>query len=176
MRNHMKETKKKRKKERPKIEPTKAQCLRLKTPDEKVFFTQENNFPQLVEFAKTYDVEISVVNPSEPVIIQELEDLATAICEQLNYKDPPNCEIIEIKIPSTSNTILVSKQKVEKTKEIYDQIKQEFLSGEVVTLQGLFTKFGCQGLTKATICNYVRKIQRELTTEGYSFTKPGRGQ
>ncbi len=71
-------------------------CLMLKTPDERCFFTLKNNYPQLIEFARTYGAQISVVKASN-VQVLELEDLAKSICNQ-EEQTKPEYEIVEIKI------------------------------------------------------------------------------
>jgi hypothetical protein len=149
-------------------------CLMLKTSDQRKFFTHENNFPQLVEFAKTCEAEISVVR-AQNVKILELEELAKSICDHHKINNDLSYEVLEIKItpvipPKTRQ------EKLNKAKEIYMHIKSSFLSGDIVSLSSLENKFKSFGLSKATMCNHMARVRKELQSRSHSIIKVRRGQ
>jgi hypothetical protein len=143
------------------------QCLMIETKDRKKFFTHEKNFPQLIEFSKTFNAEISKVQiPSEAEVL-ELEDLARALCEKksqrLQYK------VLELKLcrRTTRRKILYRAKKIQQF--IYDKLS----SGETVTLKELTRRF--KGVTSACLCNHFKTTRKDMTTKGYEFIKVGGG-
>jgi len=143
------------------------QCLMIETKDHKKFFTHEKNFPQLIEFSKTFNAEISKVQiPSEAEVL-ELEELAPALCEKKSQK--VQYKLIELKMCHrvTRRKILTRAKKIQKY--IIGKLK----CGETVTLKGLSKKF--KGLTNACLCNHFKLIRENMKTEGYEFVKIGGG-
>jgi hypothetical protein len=74
------------------------QCLMIKIPDNRKFFTHEKYFPQLIEFSKIFSAEISVVKIEDDNIL-EFEELAPAMCNA-GYKNDSDYEVVMTKIAS----------------------------------------------------------------------------
>jgi hypothetical protein len=72
------------------------QCLMIKTKDKRQFFTYEKHLPQLIEFSKIFNAEISVVKIDGEKIL-DLEELPEAICNSA-YKNKSKYELISEKI------------------------------------------------------------------------------
>jgi len=153
------------------------QCLMIKTKDNRHFFTYQKNFPQLIEFSKTFGAEISVVKVKEAEVLQ-LDELAPAFCDA-NYQHEPDYDLIEVKIaefkkigpkpPKTNRT-----KALETAAQVRSYVLQEFISGEVVSLHRVLKKF--KTLSISTVCNHIRTVKQQLAKEGYEIKKIGAGK
>jgi hypothetical protein len=155
----------------------------IKTKDEREFLTHEKNFVQLIEFSKTFGVEISVVKLREPAEIFDLEQLVPAFCTTPNKKHKVkkyNYEVLEVKIPVVKyikkNKISNREYILETAKQIRAYIIKEFLSEKVVTLHGIAKRFNKYGLSLSAICNHIRRVKKELDKEGCEIKKIGPGK
>ncbi len=132
-------------------------CLMIRTNDKRKFFTKEENFPQLIEFSKTFKAEISLVK-AENAQILDLAELAPALCSPVSSRTP-QYELIEIKLPKIKKTrknILAIAYKIKK------YIKEKFLSGEIVSLKDLKKKFKKYNLTTSCLCHHINITKAEL--------------
>jgi len=151
-------------------------CLMLKTADQRCFFTHKNNYPQLIEFARTCEAEISVVK-AQNVKVLELSDLAKSICNHSKQFDLPQYEVVEIKLPN------IPEIKVDRSRKkllvqaniISSYVNETFLAEKTVSLEDLESKFGEFGLSKSTLCNHITRIRKEWVKKGYSVSKIKRG-
>ena len=143
------------------------QCLMIETKDHKKFFTYEKNFPQLIEFSKTFNAEISKVQiPSEAEVL-ELEELAPALCEKKSQK--VHYKVLELKLcPKITRRKILSR-----AKKIQKHIQNKLLTGRTVTLKELANKF--KGLTSACLCIHFKSIRDKMALEGHLFVKTGGG-
>lgn len=162
-------------KEQPKEKPKKLanKCLLLKTPDQRCFFTEEKNYPILVEFGRTFDAEISIVKTKEQVEILELDDLAKSICSQ-NKSEYPEYEIVETKLSAEiKKTIENRAARLKQAKEVSDYIRGEMMEGKTVALGDLDSKF--PQMAKSCLSNYFTRVRRELSSRGHIIkrNKPG---
>jgi len=145
------------------------QCLMIKTKDHKNFFTHEKNLPQLIEFSRTFNAEISTVQISSEVEVLELEELAPALCEMKSQKT--DYKILEIKLRPKEDRrkILYRARKIQK--HIHDSL----IKGKTVSLKGLINKYKNQKLTTACLCNHFKLTRDKMESEGYLFVKTGGG-
>jgi hypothetical protein len=123
-------------------------------------FTYEKNLPQLIEFSKLFNAEISTVQTPNETVVLELEELVPALCEKKNYKNK-NCEVIKIN--------LKSKKKISTSIQAY--ITKTLLKGNLLSIKDLKKKF--EEVTDTCLCNHFRKIRKELIEKGYKITKTG---
>jgi hypothetical protein len=77
-------------------EPIMTKCLMLETPDKKRFFTAQNNYNKILEFANSFNCEISIVKLEEGEIL-DLVPLADAISSE-EKKEEPKYELLEKKL------------------------------------------------------------------------------
>lgn len=147
------------------------QCLMIETRDRRKFFTHQKNYPQLIEFSRTFDCEISVVKVKEAEVLN-LVQLAPAICTGTSVKKP-DFEIIEVKHSEDKRT----RPKILSTaKKIKNYIKELLLQGEVVRLATVSNKFKEDDLTSACFCNHMRSLRKELSAEGIEIERIGHGK
>lgn len=127
-------------------------CLMIETKDGKKLFTYKENFRELTEYAKTFDVSMSLVNV-EAKYVMDLLDLAYAICVSDHHKTPAY-EVVK----SSKNRELILKT----ANKIQDYIKKQFANREIVSLSDLKEKFKEYNLTTACFCNHIRKVISRL--------------
>ena len=149
----------------------------IKTKDNRHFFTYQKNFPQLIEFSKTFGAEISVVKVKEAEVLY-LDELAPAFCDA-SYCHKPDYDLIEVKIAEFKKIgPKAPKSKRTRTLEVAAQVRshvlQEFLSGNVVSLHRVLKKF--KTLNLSTVCNHIRTVKQQLDGEGYEIKKIGAGK
>jgi hypothetical protein len=149
-------------------------CLLLKTPDQRCFFTDEKNYPTLIEFGKTFGAEISIVNTKELVEIQDLSDLAKSICSETKIEYPAY-EVVETKLPAVVNPTTENRNsKLKQAKEVIDFIRAELLAGNLVSLSMLETRF--TNISKSSLSNYFSRAKRELLSQGHDVKREKPGQ
>jgi len=142
------------------------QCLMLETPDHRQFFTYEKNYPQLIEFSKTFGAEMSVVKVKEAEVLT-LENLAPALCDP-TYKKAAKFEVVEPKIT-------VNHKPRPKSAAIRSWIRSRLVAGKSVKLNEIFEAFSEMKMTKAAFCTHYTAVRKELAKEGWKIEKVGGG-
>jgi hypothetical protein len=147
-------------------------CLLLKMPDNRHFFTYENNFPMLVEFGRKFASEISLVKAPTAEVV-ELEELVQSICVQPVDAKVPTYETLEIKLSPNSPS---GKTKGEQLAELTKHIKSELLRKNTVKIDDLLSKF--ENVPKTAIVKSFSNTRRDLRDSGYEIIKikPGHYQ
>lgn len=146
------------------------QYLMIETKDQRKFFTYRRHLPQLIEFSKTFNAEISVVRTDEEPL--DMLSLAENLCSD-NYEiHKPSFEIVEIKVGQKRS----KKKLTHNAKIIRKFIQRELLAGKPVRLCGLMKRFKRYGLTKPTFCNHFTAIRKELASQGFLIEKTGQGE
>lgn len=149
--------------------------LMLKTEDERCFFTHQNNYLQLIEFAKTCSAEISVVKAHD-VKVLDLDELAKSICSHGNYPKP-DYELEEIKLNEPTIDVKRTRRKLlVQATIIAEYVNNAFMKGEIVSLKDLESKFLEFELSKAALCNHITRSRLELIGKGYIIKKLKKGQ
>lgn len=134
-------------------------CLMIQMKNHNLF-THEKNLPQLIEFSKVFNAEISTVQTPNETVILELEELVPALCEKKNYKSK-NCEIIKVN--------LKSRNKLSTSVQTY--ITKNLLKGKSLSIKDLKKKF--KDIKDTCLCNHFRKIRNKLAEEGHKIVKTG---
>jgi hypothetical protein len=144
----------------------------LKTKDKRKFLTYKKNLPLLIEFARAFEAEISLIRlkNEEKIDVFELENLAPAICNA-NYIVEPNYEILEKILPQN---------KKPKTNNNHHTIQKFIINrlkkGHTVSLEQLRKKFKNQRIANTTLCNHFSTSRKNLEKEGYSIVKLKAGE
>jgi hypothetical protein len=147
------------------------QCLMIRTNDRKKLFTHEKNLPQLIEFSKAFNAEISIVQISNEKEILELEELAPALCEKRS-QNQTEYEIVEIKLKPRESRQTVLKR----ARYIKNTIRKNLIKGKLVSLKDLSKKYKKYKITTACLCNHFKQTRQELENQGYVFIKVGGGK
>lgn len=145
------------------------ECLLLKTPDERIFCTNPDNLPLLVEFGRTFNAEISLVKLLEPTPILDLEEMAKAICEK-EKTEIPKYELIKIQI-TPSETSKIRLETLKKNRKIKDWIKEKMFSNKL-SVNDIETEFK---ISKQSAHGYMTRAKREIEASGHKVNKEGAG-
>lgn len=149
--------------------------LLVKTVDNRHFFTELENFPQLIEFSKAQNAEISVVKPQEKVQVLNLPDLAKSFCDP-NYKVfDPKYELIERRIGVTTTGKTPRQRLLSQAQEIRSYIEATVMDGETICLQKLGEKFADYNLGEAALRKHLTFIRLKLAKLGHNVNKVGVG-
>jgi len=141
-------------------------CLMLKMDDNRHFFTELGNFPQLIEFSKAQNAEVSVVKPKEEVQVLALPALAKSLCDP-NYKVlEPKYDLVERKITHLAGKT-PRQRLLAQALEIRQFIEQTLEAGDIVSLQNLSERFKHYSLGEAA-------LRKHLTYARLKFGKMGR--
>lgn len=162
-------------------------CLLIKTLDNRCFFTTNDNYPQLIEFAKTVGAEVSIVKAEEPLEVLELSHLVKSLCDVTKGSREAKYQILENKISSDSVAVVTFTNKVLSkvvnkreamlalAKEVREHIKTRLVSGEPLVLADLFNTFGDK-LSASALRTHVNVVRNRLSLEGHPTDKVGVGQ
>lgn len=149
----------------------------LKTADERKFFTHQDNFPLLIEFARTCNVEISVVKVNN-IKMLELPELARSICNHGKQAELPQYEVVEVKKIKLPKGHLARQRKklLSQANIVYNYVKNKLLKDQSISLSNLESEFKEFGLSKAALCNHMTKVRKELISTGHTVVKLKRGE
>lgn len=147
-------------------------CLMIEIKNGQRFFTHEKNYPQLIEFSRTFDAEISVVKLTGGQVL-ELAELAPAICDPLYRSPTVSFEMIETKLTVEKK----NRAGILKTADaIREFIEIGLMAGETISLKELRSEFAKYNLTTACFCNHMRKTLEALQKRGFRVKKVGGGK
>ena len=150
----------------------KQKCLLITTKDNRKFLTHEKNLQSLIEYAKTFKSEISLVEVDKSTKILELKGLTVALCDP-NYSGDPEYKQLKSIYPNNKRG---RKSILTEAKSIREFIRKKFLSGKAVSLKEIKDKYEKYELTDACLCNHISSARKQLEKEGYSFEKIAAGK
>lgn len=146
----------------------------VKTVDNRHFFTGLDNFPQLIEFSKAQNAEVSVVKPQEEVQVLALPALAKSLCDP-NYKLlDPKYELIEKRIGVLSGKT-PRQRLLAQASDIRTYIETQIMAGEIVSLEKLGEKYAEYNLGEAAIRKHLTFVRLKLAKSGHNVNKCGVG-
>jgi hypothetical protein len=140
-------------------------CLLIKTKDKREFFTHEENYPQLIEFSKTFQAEISIVKVENAPIL-DLAELAPLFCKA-QFNDCYDYEIVKSLLPKKN----ARKTSIKNASKIRKHIEDEFLKGATVSLKKLKQKYAKYYLSDSCLCNHLQAVRQLLIHNGYTVEK-----
>lgn len=150
---------------------TQETCLLLKTKDDRCFVTNENHLNTLTEFAKTFKVEMFLVELKQKTKILSLKALASAICDQSQ-----NYDVQYTKIKRLFPAIKKSRKEIlQESERIQKFILNKFTNGKTLSLKELKEKYKNCNLTDACLCQHMARVRKSLSRKGYDFEKLGAG-
>jgi len=146
----------------------------VKTVDNRHFFTDLDNFPQLIEFSKAQNAEISVVKPKGLVQILALPQLARSLCDP-NYKLlDPKYDLVERKLTLTAGKT-PRQRLLAQAQEIRQYIEKVLVAGDIVSLENLASKFEEYNLGEAALRKHLTYVRLKLAKTGRQVEKVGVG-
>lgn len=150
-------------------------CLLLRTPDNRRFFTSVDHLPLLIEFSKSVGAEVSVVKTREPVETLPLKQLAKVFCDPQYEVAEVGYEVVEQKIganPEVAPPPLVTKSKAA---EIRSFVTAELMAGREVSLADLYKRYGTR-ISQSAIRNHLTVVRQRLAEQGFNVTRAGVGR
>ena len=149
----------------------KEKRLLIKTKDNRKFITYEKNLQSLIEFAKTFNAEIELVEIEKGEKTLELKSLTAAICD-LIYDGCAEYKKLKRIFPKSKKG---RESIILEAKTIRQFVHEKFLSGEPVSLKDVKNKYKKQKLSDACLCNHITMVRKILIQEGYDFRKISAG-
>jgi len=146
-------------------------CLMIELKDKRRFFTDKKHYPELVEFSKAFDAEMSIVRTDEEVV--DLVSLANVVCDDTISIKRPSFEILTPLVPRASRCR--SKMRHD-AKIIRRWIRKQMLAGKPVRLSGLAQRYKRYNLSLACFCNHFSAVRKQLQEEGHTIKKIKRGE
>jgi len=148
-------------------------CLMIETVDHRKFLTHKKNYPQLIEFANTFNAEISSVLAEDAEIL-ELAPLAKAFSNP-SYVLKGTFKKLD-NIRANSKAVENDKHNMRNVAaEIKQYIHDKFTNGESVSLKHIAEHFNKLQLTKACFCNHIAQVKKDLEKEGFEIKKVSSG-
>lgn len=140
------------------ILPVKCVLLRL---NDQNFFTEKNNLPYLVEFAKNHSATLMLVEAiTKPTSLKELS-------EQIKANEAG--EAVDLKVIKEILSCAKTKRaSIQKT------IREELLNGSIVSVKYLSEKHPT--INPATLRYHLNIVKNNMSKEGYTFVEEGRGK
>jgi hypothetical protein len=146
-------------------------CLLIQVKGGNSFLTPEKNLTSLIEFAKTFKVEIYLADPAADATILQLKALTAAICDP-SYQSSVKCEKLERIFPTSKKN---RKNVLIEANKIKSFITTKLLTGKPVSLKELKKKYHDQKLTDACLCHHLTMVRKSLMAEGCEFEKVAAG-
>jgi hypothetical protein len=150
-------------------------CLLVKMPDNRHFFTEIDNLPQLIEFSKSQNAEVSVVKPRQEVKLLNLSDFAKSLCDPNYNLINPQYDLIEQQIGLMNAGKTPRQRLLAQAQEIRTYIESSVLSGKSISLQNLEEKFEEYNLGEAAIRKHMTFVRMKLAKSGKAVDKIGIG-
>lgn len=151
--------------------PASSPVLMLRTADDRRFFTEEGNFPLLIEFSKAVGAEVSVVKTQEPVEVLPLPTLARVFCDPTYVVGEVDFEVVSQKLAGGRP----DGPKPARPGDIRSYITGEMTAGREVSLADLYDRYGSR-LSNSAIRNHLTVVRRRLTSQGFSVVRAGVGR
>jgi len=145
-------------------------CLLVKTPDKRKFLVNEKNMPSIVEFVKTFHAEVYKVDVLEGKIINQLKNLAGAICNP-DYDTEMDIRIIDKIYPKSRPRSSILKN----AKKIKEYIYEKLSEGKTVSLKDLKKKYKNCEITDSCLCNHLSAVRKQMARNGKHIKKIGQG-
>lgn len=137
-------------------------------------FTRKSNYPQLIEFSKTFGAEVSVVKVKEETEVLDLQEIPKAICSEDSPQHTPVFEIVETRL--SKRRFDDRKTMLKRAERIRNHIQKRFLQGKVVKLKNIKKQYRQYGLTSSTFSNHLREVRKELSGIGHVVEKLKAGE
>jgi hypothetical protein len=156
-----------------------VKCLMIKYGGRK-YFTEEKNYPMLIEFGKKFSAEISVVKVSQAEMLIDMKTLAECICNPDYKPSTPevNVEVLESRL---GNKTVVSDNKGSEKQEtksssMEEEMEQTLKSGKKFVISDWYYKWSKEeDGDYSKIYNRFIKVKNDIIKAGYIVKRQGRG-
>jgi hypothetical protein len=140
------------------------------TTNKRKYFTEATNLPKLLEFAQTFNAELSLIESTE-IQLLKYEELAVALCDD-SYRTPKESrkakllrQIYPINTSHNRSSMLSNAQVIRAF--ILNKLQQ----GEVLKVKDVKSKFGNLKLSDSCISNHITAVRQEMKKSGYNVVR-----
>jgi hypothetical protein len=154
-------------------------CLMIADRSGRRFFTQEANLMPLLEFAKTFSMDLAIVNVADPEIL-ELTDLPKMICDT-KTRPVADVEVLEQILPTDESKLVhiplerTRSELIRTYREVRLQIQAWFVKGCILDMKYLRENLEAHELSDTAIRNQFNKVKQEFIDAGWTITSPKKG-
>ena len=149
-----------------------SQALMIQTDAKRRYYTDPENLPMLVEFAKTFGAELTLVDSPE-IEVMPLDLLAPALCDD-NYRSPKigqKVRIVRKLYPEQTNLSPSRQDMIRNAKMIQNYIRGTLSKNKIIRVSAVKEEFRNLNLTHSCISNHVTCILREFENKGLKVKK-----
>lgn len=140
-------------------------CLMIKLKDKRKFITNKKFAKHLIEFANTFDAELSIVSTNHKKLLN-LEELADLICDTNHAQE-------DIKY----KTVKVLNNKEENNNNlIFSQIIKTLKQKKTIDTNKLITKYKKKGIDEKNIYSQINKAKNHIKKIGITLKKLSKSQ
>lgn len=146
--------------------------LMIQTRNKRKYFTEAKNLPMLVEFAKTFGAELSLVEAAE-IAPLKLDGLAPAMCDE-SYRTPRQsrkAKLLRRIYPQTGEYRKDRRSMIENARLIRQFIRDRLEAGHVLRVKEVKAKFSDLSLSDSCISNHIAAVRREMQRSGLDVAR-----
>lgn len=144
-----------------------SQTLMIQMKDKRKYYTEPSNLPMLVEFAKTFGAELTLVE-SPGVDTMDLERLAPALCDDA-YKSPRlgrNIRVVHKLYPIEEKRVRTRQEMLQNAKDIREHIRLTLETNGAIRAADVKEKFYDLELTDSCMSNHVAVVIKDMKKHG----------
>jgi len=156
----------------PDARPAGTRCLHLALPDARQFFTEAENLLVLIEFARTFRAEVSLVELEEPSQVHDLDTLVAMLCAGTPTAPLPNHKLVEVKIKGDLAS-LQQRGRRERAAEVTSYARSALAERGRCSSAELQAKF--PDLAKAVLSNILNRTVQRLRRENFDVVREAAG-
>ena len=154
-------------------------CLMIEMQDHRRFFTAKDNLNNLLEFARTFNVRVSLVTTQNAKCLN-IEELPEAICDG-TYHCPGSYSNQELILPretiftATRPRTRPRRATLALARLIRGFVRTALTARQTISLAMLRDKYQEHDLGTSCLSMHLNRVRREMIGEGYRVDKLGPG-
>ena len=152
----------------PQTIPIGTRALHLALPDGRHYLTSQQHLGVLIEFARTFKAEISVVEMEEETLIYDLDALVAMICAATTTMSLPQHKLIEMKVKNPVNGIEVRSRR-EQLAEVSGYVNNALIERGICSIHELLDKF--REIEKPVLSNVLNRVVQRMRRQHYALVR-----
>jgi len=140
-------------------------CLMIKLKDKRRFITNKKFTKHLIEFANTFNAELSIVNTNHKMI-NNIEELANLICDTNHKQEDIKCKTIKV----------LNNKEENNNNLIFSQIIKTLQQKKMIDTNKLITKYKKKGIDEKNIYSQIKKAKNHIKKIGITLKKISKSQ
>lgn len=160
---------------------TTDRCLMIEMNDRRRIFTERDNLMSLIEFARTFNARVSLVEGKE-IELFSLDELPVVICDG-SYKHRGQYTALETVLPRDTIFTAARPRKgcrprrdaITLAQTIRSFVRTSLLGHQTITLKLLKDKYRESGLGESCLSGHLNLVKRSMEGEGFQIERLARG-